>query len=379
MDIDTLPPEGLDTGEVYWRDRYDWFLEQGYRLRSRFKPDWSPSWLKNKSLSVGAEDYLSFKLPAFNDAITVKNDKHVVLKRIDERKYPREIDILQYFSRAEIAADPRNRCIPLLQVLQAPDDDGHRIAVMPILRQYDRPEFDSVGEVVDFIRQLLEGFVFLHENRVAHRDVRVENIMMDPSSFGFERFHFCRPEKTFDYKRRVEAQFTRTERQPKYVLIDFGFSTQFKPDEMPPFERPMPASDRSLPELENYYTPCDQFLVDVYYVGNMLRMDFIDGDPEDRVRKGLRRCEFLRPLVDAMIKKNPEDPITMIEAAKLFEKIVGDLSVWQLRSRPTPIRGNDYYATTSFDRFKKKMLHWRRKLRYMARGVPPIPHSFNHS
>ncbi|TFK22807.1 other/AgaK1 protein kinase [Coprinopsis marcescibilis] len=378
MTVPTLS-KGLLPGETYWRDRYDWFLGQGYRLRSRFKPDWTPSWLKDNSISVLAEDYLSFWKTDFNDALTVADDRHVVLKRINEHEHPNEVEILRYLNREEISADPRNHCTPLLAVLQAPEDEGYKIIVMPILRQYDRPEFDSLGEVVDFIRQLLEGFIFLHEHRVAHRDVRVDNIMMDPSSFGFERFHFCRPEKTFDYKRRVEAQFTRTERQPKYLLIDFGFSTQYRPEEMPPSELPMAATDLSLPELENHDKPCNPFPVDVYYVGNMLRMDFIDGDPQDRERKGMRRCEFLRPLVDAMIKRNPEDRVTMIEAAEVFEKIVEGLSVWELRSRPTPVRGNDYYATTSIDRFKKHVLHWRRKLWYMARRVPPIPHHSEHS
>ncbi len=34
----------LTVSELFWRDRYDWLLQRGYRLRSRYKPDWKPSW-----------------------------------------------------------------------------------------------------------------------------------------------------------------------------------------------------------------------------------------------------------------------------------------------------------------------------------------------
>lgn len=30
--------------EIFWRDHYLWLEKQGYRLRSRYHPDWVASW-----------------------------------------------------------------------------------------------------------------------------------------------------------------------------------------------------------------------------------------------------------------------------------------------------------------------------------------------
>lgn len=48
----------LSQGELVWRDRYAWLKERGYQLRSRYSPNWKPSWLnkgENES-GLGAED-----------------------------------------------------------------------------------------------------------------------------------------------------------------------------------------------------------------------------------------------------------------------------------------------------------------------------------
>lgn len=48
--------EGLYPTEVYWRDRYHWLLENGYRLRPRYHPEWIPSWVKDPTLWEGATE-----------------------------------------------------------------------------------------------------------------------------------------------------------------------------------------------------------------------------------------------------------------------------------------------------------------------------------
>lgn len=42
-----LPLEdgGLDEGEIYWRDTYQWLSNRGYQFRPRYSPDWIPSWV----------------------------------------------------------------------------------------------------------------------------------------------------------------------------------------------------------------------------------------------------------------------------------------------------------------------------------------------
>ena len=69
-----------------------------------------------------------------------------------------------------------------------PDDHDVSIIVLPLLRQFNDPPFETVGEAVDFFRQIFEvgcpslfplrckslitetqGLQFMHECRVAHR------------------------------------------------------------------------------------------------------------------------------------------------------------------------------------------------------------------
>src|ERR1700761_1419948 len=47
----------LSHPEIFWRDNYEHILECGYRLRTRYKPDWVPSW-KTDRLKSAAEDRL---------------------------------------------------------------------------------------------------------------------------------------------------------------------------------------------------------------------------------------------------------------------------------------------------------------------------------
>jgi hypothetical protein len=72
-------------------------------------------------------------------------------------------------------------------MLKVPDEDDKVIIMMPMLRHWDTPSFETVGEVVDFFGQLFEvrlslsfllkcpdlvgsqGLQFMHMHHVAHR------------------------------------------------------------------------------------------------------------------------------------------------------------------------------------------------------------------
>jgi hypothetical protein len=53
-------------------------------------------------------------------------------------------------------ADTRNHTLPSLGVLHPIDDPDDRILVAPLCRPWNSPEFETVGEVIDCIRQILE-------------------------------------------------------------------------------------------------------------------------------------------------------------------------------------------------------------------------------
>lgn len=79
-----------------------------------------------------------------------------MLKRISKLKHPTEIEITRHFSTEPIASHPRNHSVPLYDVLDVPGDDDGVILVLPLLRPYDNPPMESVGEAVEFFRQLFE-------------------------------------------------------------------------------------------------------------------------------------------------------------------------------------------------------------------------------
>jgi hypothetical protein len=90
------------------------------------------------------------------DATRISDGKFVYLKKISKSVHPYEAEIGLFFSSEAMASDHRNHCVPIYEVLQVPDDDDKLILVMPLLREYYDPRFDTVGEVVDFFRQVFE-------------------------------------------------------------------------------------------------------------------------------------------------------------------------------------------------------------------------------
>ena len=80
----------------------------------------------------------------------------VNLKRIKRGDHPYEADIALYFSSQALASQPGNHCVPVYEVFTLNAEDDIMIMVMPLLRPYNNPSFDTVGEVVECFRQLFE-------------------------------------------------------------------------------------------------------------------------------------------------------------------------------------------------------------------------------
>lgn len=77
------------------------------------------------------------------------------MKRIKKSVHPYEVDIGLYFSSESLASHAENHCIPVYEILSL-DDNETVIIVMPLLRFYADPPFDTFGEVVECFRQLFE-------------------------------------------------------------------------------------------------------------------------------------------------------------------------------------------------------------------------------
>jgi len=328
LDTDGEGPAELEPKEIFWRDHQPWLQERGYMLRPRYRPDWKASWIVNKDLPVfRCEDSEVPIGAAVMDATRTSDGEFVMLKRIKRDAHPFEIPIAQFFSNEPWSTHPRNHCVPALEVLDVPDDEKSVVLVMPFLRQYNDPRFETVGEAVEFFRQILLGLQFMHQCHVAHRDCMTLNIMMDPKPTFPEMYHPVAHLYKRNYTPRSPKQYTRTARPTKYYLIDFGISRQYEPNHGPIKERAIVGGDKSLPEFQKSVEPCDPFPTDVYYIGNVIRRDFLG------TSHGL---EFMVPLVTDMVQDDPTARPTMDQVVERFDGILKCLPWWKLRARLVP-------------------------------------------
>ncbi|KAJ7490146.1 hypothetical protein B0H11DRAFT_1803966 [Mycena galericulata] len=359
----------LDNNDLYWCKLQPWLQEQGYMLRPRFRPGWIPSWISIPgTIAAGAEDGWGPSAPQAMDAVRMEDGAAVILKRVEKEIHPHETDIHSFLTSESLINDPKNHCIPLLDVLEPPSIPGTQLLVMKLLRQYHDPHFDTIGEAVDFVRQIFEGIQFMHKHSVAHRDCGSLNIMMDGQNLYPNGFH---PRLQFRNPNFVgkAKHFTRTQAPPKYYLIDFGISLRFPPDVTRPMALPIEGGDRSVPEFEGdgVFEPTDAFATDIYYLGNLIRNEFLDGQSKRLDYYGLEGFDFLRPLVNDMVKRNPKERPTIDEVVDRLEQIVGGLSAWKIRSR---VRGKEEYTIISCPRIVR---HWYRRIGFMIKRVPAIP------
>ncbi|KIM37420.1 hypothetical protein M413DRAFT_77141 [Hebeloma cylindrosporum] len=362
---------GVEGAELYWRANYHWFLDRGYQLRPRYSPDWIPSWTGTSKYFEDCEDGIYLRRTQICDAVHVPTGALVVLKRTDKTFYPREAAIMQYLSSEPLASDPRNHCPRLMDVFEPPVYKGHttQILFMPLLRPFHSPTFDTVGEGIDCFRQLFEGLQFLHEHHIAHRDLNINNFMMEWTNMFPEGFHPQADRRKKDMSGPAPF-FTRTQRPTRYIIIDFGMSTQYNPGNLSPREKSLIGGDKTVPEFlkgEEYHDP---YKTDIYYVGNLIRTEFMQGHPIITDIPGYKGFDFMKPLIDDMVQDDPSKRPSMDEVVQRFEELVQGLTQWKLGAWAAPRR--KYF----FRRMRIPIdiaSHWKRKMIYILRKIPAIP------
>jgi len=119
------------------------------------------------------------------------------------------------------------------------------------------------------------GLIYLH---CMCSDCGRMNIMMEGTMYpnGWHPTQdSMKPNFTFYRKNEI---YSRTERPPKYYLIDFGISRRYDPAQGPPLEDPIHGGDKTVPEHQGRkgIIPCNPFFTDIYYAGNMIRTEFLE-------------------------------------------------------------------------------------------------------
>lgn len=135
----------------------------------------------------------------------------------------------------------------------------------------------------------------MHKHHVAHRfvylqcdsdwsipkhlcsDCMAANIMMDGTMYP-DGWHPVELSQRRDFNPKLPLKaYSRLQRPPKYYLIDFGISRRYDADERWPLELPIFGGDRTVPEFKKSPDePCNPFPTDIYYLGNMIQLSFME-------------------------------------------------------------------------------------------------------
>ncbi|KAJ7074531.1 hypothetical protein C8F01DRAFT_1100802 [Mycena amicta] len=312
--------------EQWWIDRQPFLLSCGYQLRARFRPDWIPSWaLPGSGFSRSKENLCDFedshieRNPNVLDAVRTSDGTKVVLRRV--RTWKEELSILSLLNSH---LEPNNRTVRILDVIPLADDEEITLIVMPFLREFRDPAFRHLREIVEAMRQFLQGLEFMHSHNITHRDACDRNLVMDASKLMPGGHHFSVP-WTENGDSRVPSRWRdRCSVAPiDYYFIDFGLSSRHEEG----IDAARVVGDRgrddTVPELSET-VPYNPFKLDIYQLGNVFK---------NLIPKYPAIDTYFGPLLDAMTNVAPEDRPTASIALLQFEDACSLIPISELENK----------------------------------------------
>lgn len=314
----------LTPNEVFWRERAVFLRSHGYVMRRRYQPRWMPLWPNIGMESSEHEDCWQNLNGMVMDAFRIADESLAAIKCRPTNAVENELAIHRFLSSDSLRNDSANHCIPLLEVLDDPDcqlpsgNTGATFIITPFVYEFNQWPFQTIDNVLDFIRQTLEGIAFMHANGVAHRDCTASNVRIDASAL----FRGVWPHPVvpcMDYCEPFDPipDPDRTKGAVRYHFIDFGEATRRPADHTGPFlVEGSRCIDQALPELK-FGRPYDPFPVDVFLLGNMYKEYLLEVYNE---------LDFLWPLVTAMTRQDPSQRPTIVEARRGFDEICASLA-----------------------------------------------------
>ncbi|KAH9946615.1 hypothetical protein B0H21DRAFT_858728 [Amylocystis lapponica] len=156
-------------------------------------------------------------------------------------------------------SDSRNHCVPLLNVLQDPQDDD----------VYYSFYLSFASTMILFLTPLAkQSNFYIKYSRDCMTQCHERNVSEPLPPF--------RSLFTPDLKAPPNISL-EPERPTKYYIIDFGLSRTFDPSDSSPKVLPVLGGDRSVPEFQAnpIARAAESVPTDVYYLGNLVREDFL--------------------------------------------------------------------------------------------------------
>ncbi|CAE6528324.1 unnamed protein product [Rhizoctonia solani] len=289
-------PEKRSEAEEKWVSFQPYLLAQGYRLRPRYQPNWTPSWVNTNLKPRLCEDSLDCLPIRVLDATRIEDERQVKIKMViptAESEGAHEYALLQYFSTPPLKDNTSNHIVPLLDYFPIPGVESGYFIVMPLLSHYREVPFYNLAEIHDFFQQAFEG-ILSHLTADSSSDIAPANVMMNARPLYDEPFHPYYQNYSIDAKRRIYPKYKRSQKEVRYYFIDLGFAKWFRDKASPRTATGFHAREQA-PEQAGPI-PYDPFAVDVFQLGTMIRNDFVDKFDE---------LKFLSPLVDEMTRRDP--------------------------------------------------------------------------
>jgi len=186
-------------------------------------------------------------------------------------------------------------------------------------------------------------------------------------------FHPIKLDRDRSFKGAAKA-YTRTQRPPIYYFIDFGLSRQYTSRNVT--DEPLRGGDKTAPEHRSKRR-CNPFPTDIYYIGNLVRREFMDVRPgfrdmhsRDSAHLSYKKFygfEFIEDLINSMTLEDPARRPRIEEVLQRFLKIRESLSKSKLRS---PIVSRKSPKVLGLVQWARQSI---RTVQYIVSGCPSIP------
>ncbi|XP_006455018.1 hypothetical protein AGABI2DRAFT_120971 [Agaricus bisporus var. bisporus H97] len=307
----------------------EWFRQRGYTLYVRNELAEGQPWYSEPALACehlremhypypyyGSEENSKTPLPFKQGKIAYAQETrdpshHVAIKLIVTDS--EEHRILQFLQSKGVEILKENCLIPVRDILL---NGPFSFAVMP--RQVSItwgdmvhfPERGPIRSVIRIMHSMLKALVFLHENNILHRDIKLDNVLI--SHFADDATNYM------DHSVRKRLQWSN---ELNYCLFDFDISMMLPADT----DRTQCRLSYKLSWDGTGYQPHDTmqgefdynpFAYDVGTLGRVLCMRYQHLTPQ---------IPMLAPFLDRMVTRNIPLRFNAAEALQFFEAMLPEI------------------------------------------------------
>ncbi|EJF65250.1 hypothetical protein DICSQDRAFT_152498 [Dichomitus squalens LYAD-421 SS1] len=364
----------FDSGTYFWESARPWLSRRGVELYE-IRPDENPlhNWKNWWTPLVSTPAPLPFarcvfdtpsKQNIFSPALKLacgqdSLGRDVMLKLV-EKDSP-EYSIYQLLIQREDSFTDRSTfpCVlPPLAILDTPHQ--YSIVTMPTWGSpFHIEEFRTVREALRFMECILQGLVYLHANRIAHRDIFEFNIVVN--CYRLDRDMERLSEDLVDHRRRADVL---------YALMDYDQSI-YLPHVTSVKHCSRPAKEAwvgyGMYKPDDIYTgepTYNPFAFDVGMLGNLFRTNF---------SKAVPFVTALPALFDKMTTHIVSQRFSAEEALAFFKASTKDLTQDALEA--------SLELTMEYEPLYDSDVYWSRlpselQARWICHRTPPLPRWF---